>query len=636
MKTPLQIQPAADRVLIMKIISPTTMVSLKSNIFDRVWDFHDPNKPRLGGLTHSKLCVDFEATLSGIAYNLPPLVVRDMQCSAALYLKAPRSLGFKQSESAPHSVCQSVKIGLSFFSHLFEKFFSRELEIPQLKNRLSLSDVSISMIEDALVDFDFVRKDVVRNTLRALASYAGKLACAHPVAWTWADVDNLRFSTSNKRTDYERVYPAQLFKLINETASADIIGFLQFMRVQPTTANLPGTAPPFSSEARVTHSAFTAYAAIREKDRKYAYTTGKRQNDTRGERIKFVKKFGFNVEIFKEYLMRVRGAAFNIVAFYTAGRYCDAKMFKEGCIKEICGELYLFGTKVKHTPVDAPIDGDVWPVIPILKDAVTVLEIFCTITFNQYLLCSFESVMPDQIPEPLTDAGMLAVFQKYVATIDLDDVWSHINVSANRYRHTMAYQLARGDVGLSYISWFLKHLNYRFSSTPAQVTHAYGDIDKLMAERAIYRTAHERNTAANLYSPNAPIAGGGAAEFQKRREEFFSGCMAAGMTEEEVLDMLVSQGMPFTNVGLGYCGGKRDLIDANGKKHPPPCTGSLQCNPNICKNSIITNSHAKLWIKVAEVNEANSKNPKLKHQKQNLLKTAAEAREVLSLLGIEL
>jgi hypothetical protein len=310
-------------------------------------------------------------------------------------------------------------------------------------------------------------------------------------------------------------------------------------------------------------------------------------------------------------------------------------MFKSGCLKEISGEWYLVGTKIKFASVEAPTEGDLWPAIPILVDSIIALEMFEKITSNPYLLSSFECVVPGKIPLPYTTCGLNDVFRKYVEIIDQDGVWSSVMVSPNRYRHTMAYHLARGDLGLAYVSHFLKHLNYRFSNTPSDVTFAYGTIDKLMAERAVYRTEHARDATRKLFTPNTPVAGGGAAAFRKRREGYFAGCAQSGYSEEETLAMLTEQAEPFVNVGLAYCGGKRDLIDASGRKQKPPCTGSLQCNPKNCSNSLITQGHARLWLDVVRVNTERAADPQMAHQKENLEIAIAEGRAVLAELGIE-
>jgi len=162
----------------------------------------------------------------------------------------------------------------------------------------------------------------------------------------------------------------------------------------------------------------------------------------------------------------------------------------------------------------------------------------------------------------------------------------------------------------------------------------YGNVGDLATQRALHSNSAYREAAQELYNPKNPVAGGGAAAFIERRIAYFEGMAAQGWTEDEVIESLAKQGLPFASVGLGYCGGTRDTVFKDPEKNPPPpCIGSLECNPRECKQAVITRTHAPTWRKIADQNRKLAADPRMSHATKPLLAAMKAAMSVLEDLG---
>lgn len=145
------------------------------------------------------------------------------------------------------------------------------------------------------------------------------------------------------------------------------------------------------------------------------------------------------------------------------------------------------------------------------------------------------------------------------------------------------------------------------SSCSQRAAALYGNIGELAFVRAQHSGDARVEAAQALYDPESPVAGGGAEEFRKRRKAYFEGMAAAGRTKEEVLKELARDSIPFASVGLGYCGGRREILKKDGTKEVPPCLGSLECQPKYCKQAVITKAHAPHWQRVLDQNTESCK-----------------------------
>ena len=438
------------------------------------------------------------------------------------------------------------------------------------------------------------------------------------------------------RNDYEPVYPNPLFRLISNTATDDVAGFLRFVG-EPSSTEEPGVIPASLTCLTVSGRViFEAYVTFRESQHLWQrHKDGGRQGEgMAAKRKRFERMSNWTTGEFAQYVHRVHEAACALIALYTGARYSDLTGFKAGCLQRIRGAWYLVGTHIKQEDIDAPSDQDLWPAIPAMRDALRCLEIFTAFTKNRYLI-SGTTMVEEGEGKAYSSNGLTQALERYIGRIDAAGTWKGIRISPHRCRHTLAHQLARADLGLPFIAHQLKHMHSALRSVPPQVTLMYGGISDLKMERAVQAPKLHYELAKSLYDPDSPLAGGGSEEFSARRKQYFEGKMATGITKDAIIRALASQAIPFSSVGMGYCLGRREIKNKDGSTQKPACIGSLQCAPDMCPNALVTREHAHLWRRVQKQNEELATHPEMQHVRDGLLEKAQRAKLILSNLGVE-
>ncbi|AZG13803.1 hypothetical protein [Cupriavidus pauculus] len=603
-------------------ITRETSVSKKSKFGHDEWDFTDNGNPRLLHYTHSNLIIAWHTkTSQAFPYTpLPDAIILVLKLLALLLLRAPHTVNGRskaKSNNHPTTVCGYMRPLIAFFGHLNEKSLLEEGTLAPIS---TLSDVTLKHLRESLSDWNVGRGSDLRRLLKMICSPIIKNTCkGFSPHWSGGDIRLLSFRPNGHRENYEPVIPNALFQHISKCATNDVVGFLRFMREHPAS-DVPGEIPIELSDisrrsyGREAHEAYIQHIQSKTK-----------------QALEEIKKFGVSLGVLRDYHIRVHHAACSLICLYTGGRYTDLRGFKKGCLKKIGGMWFISGTHIKHQDINKPADMDFWPAIPILRDALKCLEHFSELTFNQYLVAGLQ--LRDE-PGPYSPNGLAGALQNYVKRIDANGAWEHTSVSSQRCRHTLAYQLARADLGLVFISHQLKHLHSALRAAPPQVTLNYGRISELKFEQALFSPGLHYELAESLYDPDSPLAGGGASEFSQRRKQYFEGLLASGMTKEEILERLAGQPIPLSSVGMGFCLGKREIKNKDGSIQKPPCIGSLMCAPDTCSNAVITTHHVHMWKKVVTQNEELAACPTMQHAKTELVSTANRAREILAGLGV--
>lgn len=610
-----------------------TAVSPNSTFRDNTWNFRDPKNPRLARYRESALTITWSGSPDSQYAVIPHATILVVKLLAFLYLQAPATVAPRRkgkSRNHPTTVCQVIKQLLSFLAHVHEKSL---LDGGSLPSAQSLHDVSIRHIRESLQDWDSGRGKDLRRSLIYLTSPVIQDACKDfAPRWTPTDIRSLGFKDSEVRDDYEPVLPNPLFRLISNTATDDVVGFLRFIGETPAS-DIPGVIPS-SFENLDGPAVFQAYVEYRE--RNYAQKHSKRGNVTYGggfqAKKNLLESLGCTAGEFLSYIRRVHEASCSLIALYTGARYSDLTGFKSGCLQRIRGMWFLVGTHIKHEDIDNPTDQDLWPAIPAMRDALRCLELFTAFTKNHFLISGLTTV-EDGYGRAYSPNGLAQALVRYISRIDEGGTWAETQVSSHRCRHTLGHQLARADLGLPFIAHQLKHLHSALRATPPQVTLMYGGIADLKFERATQAPKLHFELANSLYDPDSPLAGGGSEEFSQRRKQYFEGMLASGMTKDEIIRGLATKAIPFSSVGMGYCLGRREIKNKDGSTQKPACTGSLQCSPESCPNALITRQHEHLWKKVDKQNAELAERPEMQHARAELLEKSNRAKAILKQLG---
>jgi integrase len=609
------------------------------------WNFADDKKIRLNSVIAAKLTIPW-ATYSTYDPDidtgdhrsafLPPQIIYELKVFAFFYLKLPSVFSTRGPQSIkPQTVVTTIRVLVRLFSDIYQSHLLRGISLTAQSSHIrSLSNISLNDLRCALKRSDRADGRELKKGLRLLATpVLREYFSEGPLAWNDHDVISLEFRFNSKRQDYIRAMPNELFRFLSNSACADILGFIHLLGLKPYDNALATKSSQIISFEGNGRAMFEDYVVIRDKDRKAQARSGIKSHYTQSERKAFTSIYGISVKEFFAYLYRVQRAAYTVIGLYTGARYSDMTSFKTGCIENRQGCYVLIGTHTKHEDLTAEEDVDIWPAIPIMRDALQCLEEISRITFNPYLISGCETVAVGKTPQPLSLNGFASAINTYLAEIDESKRWVHWHINPHQLRHTLAYQLARADVGLIFIAHQMKHLYTALNALPPNTTLMYGNIGELKQQRAMQMEPAYIEAAKELYSPQQPVAGGGAEEFKQRRKMYFEGMAASGWTEDELIEHLARQGLPFASVGIGYCGGKRERLLKDGTKEVPPCLGSLQCNPATCAQAVITRTHLPQWQKILEQNDALACDKRMAHA-ENVFRAAAEtARDIIDELS---
>lgn len=629
-------------------VDADTRVSSNSRFGDDLWDFTSPDKVRLSSVPKARLRIDWAMYCTvrddnTFSDHRGALITREMveelKVFAFLYKSLPSAFGKHGAQSVkPHTLVVTVRALVVLFSDVLRRYQLLGLEQkPHLGPIRSLAEVSLQDIRAVLKDSPRANGGTLKKGLSLLAHPVITRALSlKSLQWNAQDIKGLTFKFPKKRTDYNKVMPNELFRFLSNSACADVLGFLHFLGESPRDQSGQPSIPPVGSKTCNGSQLFADYIAIREADRNYAAHKGKKGNDySQPLRKKLKSTYGVTPKEVFLWLYRVQRAAFTVIGLYTGARYSDLTTFTTGCIHTFHGQHVLAGTHVKHEELDAQEGNDLWPAIPIMRDAVACLEHISRITHNPYLLSGCETVPIGGTPQQLSLNGFTEAVTNYLHEVDTTGRWADWHINAHLLRHSLAHQLSRADVGLIFIAHQMKHLHTALNALPPDVTMMYGNVGELATQRALHSESAYLEAAKELYSPDRPVAGGGAEAFIARRKAYFEGMAAQGWTVDEVLENLAKQGLPFASVGIGYCGGRRDTLLQDGTKERPPCIGALQCNPSECRQAVITKTHEPAWRKIATQNRALAADPRMAHAKEPLLAAMKAAEEVLVRLNPE-
>ncbi|WP_159078797.1 tyrosine-type recombinase/integrase [Orrella marina] len=628
------------------LFDANTRVSNNSRFGDDFWDFTNPQIARFSSVPNGRLRLDWAMYCTVSDDNtfsdhrgalITKEMVQELKVFAFLYLTLPSAFGMRGVQSAkPQTVVITVRALIVLFSDVLRHHRLLGLEQqPQLSSIRYLTDVSLQDIRTVLKNFPRANGDTLKKGLSLLAHpQIARAISVKSLQWNARDIKGLAFKFPEKRTDYEKVMPNELFRFLSNSACADVLSFLSFLGESAHDQSGQPSTPPIGLNCNGAQM-LSDYIAIREFDRSYSARLGKRGSSTAWQRKKFRLAYGVTPKEMFLWLYRVQRAAFTVIGLYTGARYSDLTSFTTNCIHTFHGQFVLTGTLVKNESLDAQEGKDLWPAIPIMRDAMVCLTHISRITHNPYILSGCETVPIGKPPYPLSLNGFSGAISNYLHEVDTAGRWVDWHINAHLLRHTLAHQLARADVGLVFIAHQMKHLHTALNALPPDVTMMYGNVGELATQRALHSGSAYLEAAKELYSPDRPVAGGGADAFIARRKAYFEGMAAQGWTVDEVLTNLAMQGLPFASVGIGYCGGVRDTLLKDGTKERPPCIGSLQCNPIQCQQAVITKTHEPAWQKVVSQNRNLAADPRMAHAKEPLLEAMKAAEEVLARLNPE-
>ncbi|MFD4928737.1 tyrosine-type recombinase/integrase [Peribacillus butanolivorans] len=623
-------------------INTRDKISKKSIFEDDLWDFTDETKQRLNSVGDAKLKIGWFKYKDTIPLDL--IAATKVVCF--FYVKQPQVLSqsFKSKKGfKPNTIVQRINIFLDFLESLC---LTQTLDQGNEKICIisTLKELSLEELQKQAYQTKKYIKEI-KLILKAFCNPAVQKYLPEKVEWNKADIDNLDFGYQdyNLKSDTYSDQPLEdsLFLFLSKQATKDVVIFLKLLGVK-INYNLVDNIEIdsyYSKYIDLFKEMFDSYVNIRIRDKEYGVKGGTRGASSQ-YRIEFKSKYGISVQEFLGVLQRFHRAAIFIVCQFTGVRYSEVISFQTGCLTKIKEGLWVIkGTVTKGENLNNQEGNDEWVACPIVRDAVNVLEEIQRFTFNSFLISPTYSVYLKQKNLPYTNSALNDVFNLYLEQIDekKNFVGPEYKIGSHRLRHTLAIQFLRAKLGIPYISYHLKHLHSQVINLQNyinNVTLGYGNIAKELFSNATAIDYVKKEIVYDLYHPDSPVAGKNSEAFKNRRKAYYQGMQAEGFTIEEILELLQIKGVPFADVGLGYCGGKKEIILTDGTKEQPPCIGQLKCNPARCQNAIIPSSKIPHWANVYKHNKKMLEDPYFAHAKREHQEFMEEAKVVLTYLNV--
>jgi len=630
-------------------------VSSKSILSDDVWDFSDNRLERLNSVGNSKLKINwlllesFAASNSIIALKL--LIGLKMNGIAAFRLRG---------NLKPNTVCNTARNLIELFIAISKYFcFVSSLEVM----RIDIFNLEAIDIQKGLDNYNRESIHGLRAILLLLTdeSFQRELQRlsneSRRLKFTEIDIRKLIFplrEQASKKPLKATPLPDELLQFLIRTATSDLLMFLRRLEIQPTF-DAPVSSPsaleiPDSLDIK---KCFFDYKNIRLAEIDHMKSKGKRGSYASKWRELFRENHQISPGEFKIWIERVQSAARYLILQFTGVRYSEAISFKNGAIVKRGDGYYVRGTVVKGKNHLLRHSNDYWVAIPIVQDSIKFLELITEYTQHSFLFATNASKVLNVKPTQLTGGGMIEMLNNYLFDIDYLGQYSNrsnktlanrgysvkpqFRIGTHRIRHTLANQFYKHESGLLVAAYHFKqaYMAIKMYNLPNEVTEGYGNIGNEIFSNAHRLQETRREIINSICHPDAPIAGGGAAEFLKNRDDFFAGEIKKGKTIEQILKDLQKRNLPFADVMLGFCGGKNNYLDEQGKEKSPPCIGQCKCNPAGCGNSIVPAIKKPQWESYLESNQKLLKDPGMVHAKEYLEYHIAEAEKVLKILNNE-
>lgn len=573
-------------------------VSRKSVFGDSVWDWNEEYNRKVKTLPDSKLKFNWKAAtigneeskmhvkLSNQAFTvvLPKDILNDIKRAAFIYFKFPaltrsRNTGTKNAPRKATTIIHFIKNITNFLGYIYLQNL-----LPNAKSHIKcLSDITLTDLRRNIEDYPY-RKSEVKKALAILSNPVIRKNLINPPDWNITDIRNTSIP-KEKEGESIATLPDDLFRLLSDKSRTFVLHFLQLLN-EPLFDKGPVKKLVIDQEFARFPEKFDSY--IERKKVLVEKGKGWESNHTK----LFAAKFNSSVTTLHRFLVDVQAAAQVIVLLYTGMRYSEAAALEIGCLKERDNIHFINSSIIKGKQLNAITNNDEWIAIDIVCDAVRALELLTRCNFNKFLLSSFEAVKAGKMVNPLSLNGLTSRLNSYLSRIDAQKRWSDWSLSPHQFRHGLVYQLAKADVGLTYITRQLHHYYTKINESSYRVnenTLVYGMQKQRLLANATGLNARQQadnEILQSLYGENRQFAGGGAAIHIERTDAFFKGEALHGEERKKYIEMLAKTGVAIVPTAVGFCT-RNHVQPSIQEKEVPPCIGDLNCNPATCKHSIV-------------------------------------------------
>ncbi len=642
-------------------------VSAKSVFSDMLWDFDHETANRAASVGLSKVQLDFNQYA-----HIPLGIITEIKCLFLAVKVSPKEFGNQKNEIKPNTLITHFKAGLAFIDFVFVEIEKR-LGKDYVQSQCSkLSQVTLFDFEEAASKTKLkLVSDATSNSYKIFFRYLNEIKVKEDIgiecdadyqAIKKAYENSNEAETSSEKTSDEKhekqsYLETKIFDLALRKASFNVVSFLQAMGEE---VNDPVMTKHYKTLAdkydcfSFSKQEIEDYGAYRLCKKGYSVpyidTTFPANTLTISDDSELVTTTNISTRFRKKYpssnslrieVNRAYYSALWVIGTLMGARpnvYSDLKI--DSCLDLKSNTIVAEEHKGRENRWN--LFNDRWVATPIMIDAMKVIEIIGSKLFqNTHVFGSVDTLKSDEISKPIRSLTPI-VTNMFTALTGLAK--KDINSQLNGYvfRHSLAHQMYRADVGLPVISYQLKHVVTASESLArkgkvSETTLGYGDIANKLVDKSTkgnsinIRHAAELEAVKTNFNPNGKYMGGKADEHLSKIKKFFNGCMEAGYSEDEIYEAMVEQGIAIINVGSGYCfGGVEDFDDTL------PCIGGLRCNPVRCGNAVVSKANAPKWREIYLENSRLVGAEGFEDVQDQILDVLKEAKGVLEYLGEDL
>jgi len=628
-------------------------VSKFSVFSDMLWDYDWETRNRAASIGLTKVQFDYARYT-----HIPVGVITEIKCLFLTVKKSPKDFGSRKNEIKPNTLLSTFKDGLNFLDFVFSA----------VERRLGKDYVQIQyskISEITLLDYEEAAKE---TTLKLVGT--GKGRTSYKIFFDYlnshktkeyigiecdADYAVIRnaYLENHKQSDDEKIekrpyLETNVFDSALRKASFNAVSFLKAVGEKVND-------PVIEKHYKALAIKYEEFPYSKQEFEDYgAYRLGQKGYSVADINSIFTENQVTEIDCTVEYTFRKKYSSINFYriplnkAYYSAlwiigtlmgarpNVYSDLKI--DGCLDKEGNTIVSEEHKGRDNRWN--LFNDRWIAIPIMIDAIKVVELIGGKVFqNKYVFASIGTLNPDEINTPMINLSEI-IKNCFIAITGLSP--KDINSKLNGYvfRHSLAHQMYRADVGLPVISYQLKHVvsateRLARKGKVSQTTLGYGGIANQLtrgdSKSLDLRHFAELEAVKANFDPNGKYMGGKADEHLSKIKKFFNGCMEVGYTEEEIYKAMVEQGLAIINVGSGYCFGGVENFDET-----LPCIGGLRCNPVRCHNAVVTKANVPKWREIYLSNLKLIGLDGYEDRQEQIVETIEESKRVLEYLGEEL
>lgn len=635
-------------------------VSKKSVFSNMLWDYDEETSNRAASVSITKVQIDF-----GIYRHIPLGVITEVKCLFLAIYVSPKEFGNIKDQIKPNTLIDQFKSGLRFLDFVFSEV-ERRLGREYVQERCNqLSEVTLLDFEEAAKNTSLKLSSKTRkqNSYKTFFDYLNTYKTKEDIGIECeADYDAIkktyeetRKNSDDTKEEKQSYLDTKVFELALKRASFNVVTFLKAVgeRVNdPVMEKHYETLAITYDEFSYSKQEFEDYGAYRLNQKGYSITdintifpdNQVAKGDCRVHVTHSMVATNFRRKYAHSNPLRIAVNEAYYSALWVIGTLMGARPNVYSDLKiDTCLDLddnTIVSEEHKGRNNRWNLFNDRWVMIPIMIDAIKVVELIGGKVFqNTYVFANVDTFKLGEINTPITNLSNI-VQNSFAAITGLSPIDINSKLNGYVFRHSLAYQMYRADVGLPIISYQLKHIvsvadALGRKGKVSQTTLGYGGIANQLTnvdgKTVDIRHVAELEAVKVNFDPNGKYMGGKANEHLSKIKKFFNGCMEAGYSENEIYEAMVEQGLAIINVGNGYCfGGVEDFDETL------PCIGGLRCNPVRCHNAIVTKANAPKWREIYLDNLKLVGVEGYEERQDQIVEAIEESKRVLEYLGEDL